>query len=92
MKQQVPDSVKQLRSDILLEMAQEYSKEFRNAFIGKEVEVLMEEEKTIDGINYQIGHTPEYIKVAFPSAEKRTNQIVRGIVTDFLDTDYMLMN
>jgi threonylcarbamoyladenosine tRNA methylthiotransferase MtaB len=92
MKLQVSDSVKQLRSDILLEMAQEYSKEFRKAFIGREVEVLMEEEKIIDEVTYQIGHTPEYIKVAFPSSEKITNQIVRGIVTDFLDADFMLMN
>ena len=64
MPEQVPDQIKAKRSDILLEMEERFSKQFRESFIGKELEVLIEEEKQIEGKTYMVGHSKEYICVA----------------------------
>lgn len=39
------------------------------SFLGKELEVLMEEEVEIDGVRYWTGHTREYLRVAVLSEE-----------------------
>lgn len=91
MKQQIPDVKKQERSDILLAMAEEFSEDYRRSFLGQKVEVLMEEEKTIDGVSYQIGHTPEYVKVAYQSESSLINQLVQGNIKGFLETDLLLL-
>ena len=43
------------------------SKEFRDAHIGKEDEALLEEQVQIDGVDYYVGFTKEYVKVAVRS-------------------------
>ena len=45
-------------------------------FLGKELEVLMEEEVEIDGVRYWTGHTREYLRVAVLSEENLMNQMV----------------
>lgn len=91
MPDQIPDGVKAERSDILLEMEERQSREYRENYIGKEVSVLFEEEKTILGENYQIGHTPQYMKVAYKTTENLSNQIKTGKVTKLLTNDVLLM-
>ncbi|MCR4787046.1 MAG: tRNA (N(6)-L-threonylcarbamoyladenosine(37)-C(2))-methylthiotransferase MtaB [Lachnospiraceae bacterium] len=59
MKGQIPDAVKQKRSEILISLGEELSKEFCKKYKGRIVEVLFEEKK--NGM-YQ-GHTREYIPV-----------------------------
>ena len=49
MEHQVPDDIKTKRSGILISMEQKDSREYRDCYIGKEVEVLFEEEKIING-------------------------------------------
>ena len=63
---QVPEPVKALRSDVLLELERKQSMEFRSRKLGQVVEVLMEEEKVIGGKNYLLGHTTDYVRVALP--------------------------
>lgn len=87
---QVPDTVKAERSDVLLDMEAIQSRDFRARFVGKEVEVLFEEEKVIGGQNYQVGHTPEYVKVAVPTQEDLTNQIRKVCPKGFLTEDTLL--
>lgn len=91
MPDQIPDQVKASRSDVLLEMEEKQSMEYRKIYIGQEVSVLFEEEKKILGENYQIGHTPQYVKVAVKTKENLSNQILRGKVTGLLTNDVLLM-
>ena len=90
---QIPEKEKALRSDALLTLEEEMSKEYRSYFVGKEVSVLFEEEISVDGKRYMTGFTKEYIKVAYPindSGEKLANEIRNGRITGFLKNDLML--
>ena len=57
MPDQIPEQIKTKRSEKLLELHRENSKNYRNRLIGTTVEVLMEEAQEIDGICWQVGHT-----------------------------------
>ena len=61
MPEQVPDSVKNERSNVLLELADKMSNEYRNLYIGKRVKVLVEEKRDIYGC--YTGYTDNYIRV-----------------------------
>ncbi|MBR3598808.1 MAG: tRNA (N(6)-L-threonylcarbamoyladenosine(37)-C(2))-methylthiotransferase MtaB [Lachnospiraceae bacterium] len=63
MPNQVPDSIKEQRSNILLEMADSNSKEFQESFIGEELKVLVEEYEETDEGCFAKGHTDRYIMV-----------------------------
>ena len=91
MPDQVLDQIKAERSDILLEMEEKLSREYREIYIGQEVAVLFEEEKEILGESYQIGHTSQYVKVAYKTDKNLSNQIVSGTVTRLLTNDILLM-
>ncbi|MBQ7954997.1 MAG: tRNA (N(6)-L-threonylcarbamoyladenosine(37)-C(2))-methylthiotransferase MtaB [Lachnospiraceae bacterium] len=90
MKNQVPEPVKAHRSDVLLAMEQKQSKDFRQFYIGAEVEVLYEEAKEINGKIYQVGHTKEYVKVAKETARDLTNKLCTEKISDFLKDDILL--
>ena len=77
MENQVPEQMKTKRSNILLELDARKRKEYEEKFIGKTVEVLMEEEIEKEGKIYQTGHTKEYIKVALESDENLQNQLTK---------------
>jgi len=87
---QIMDNVKAKRSDVLMEMEEKHSKEFRSFYIGKEVEVLFEECKVIDGRLYQIGHTPDYVKVALETEENLSNQIKMVKINAFLKNEILM--
>lgn len=87
---QVPEQVKGVRSDTLLELTASQSKAFRQRRISKETEVLFEEEKTIDGKPYWVGHTKEYVLVAVRSLEPLENRIMRVIPQGFLTDEILL--
>ena len=88
---QLTEHEKAVRSEVLLEMETRQSKNFRSFYLGKEVEVLLEEEKEIDGQRYQIGHTKEYVKVAVPAdGIARSNQIWRGVPEGFLTNEILI--
>lgn len=63
---QVSEKEKTIRSNELLAMESAMSKEYRARYIGKEAEVLIEEAKEIDGQEYYVGHTVDYVKMAVP--------------------------
>ena len=87
---QVPEQVKNTRSDTLLELTAVQSKEFRKRFLNKTVEVLFEEEKEINGRRYWLGHTKEYVLVAIFSSENLENKIMKVETQDFLRDDVLL--
>ena len=87
---QVPDHIKTERSNVLLELERQQSREFRAFYIGREVEVLFEETKVINGVPYQLGHTKDYVKVALQSSEELANQMRMVKISGFL-TDEILV-
>lgn len=91
MENQIPESVKVERSGILLNLEKKQSEEFRKQFVGKEETVLFEETKTVDGKEYQIGHTSRYVKVAKETGEDLYNREIRGRISKFLKNDILLM-
>ena len=96
MSHQVPDPVKTTRSGELLAMEKEQSKRFRAHYLGREAEVLLEEIKELDGVEYLLGHTRDYVKVAVPLAENGekavTNTVVRGTVEGFVNDEILLLS
>lgn len=74
MKEQVPPEIKEERSKKLIELSDENEKKYNQEYVGKEVEVLWEEEK--DGV-YK-GHTKNYVLVEMiaQELEEKTQQIV----------------
>lgn len=76
MPDQVDEQVKTIRSNVLLTLNEEKRKKFEAYYVGKTVEVLMEEEVEKDGRCFQVGHTKEYMKVAVESCEKLQNKLI----------------
>lgn len=69
MPDQIPEPEKTRRSALLLELERRMSREYRESFLGTETTALLEEEITVDGERYMLGHTREYVKVAVPVGE-----------------------
>lgn len=91
MENQVPDQEKTRRSNLLLKMAHKYSMEYRSHYIGKNVEVLFEEEIQEEGRTYQTGHTKQYVKAARQTTENLSNCLIDGKITGFLTDDILVM-
>lgn len=89
MPDQIPERVKNERSDVLLKMTEENSRRYRELLIGSTVEVLMEEECVFQGKNWQTGHTAQYVRIAVPGKESLANRMVRIQVEGFLEPDVL---
>ena len=69
MPEQIPEAVKKERSRILLTLAEEDSARFRAKLIGKEREVLIEEEQEIEGKCYYTGFDQTYVRYFIPKED-----------------------
>lgn len=76
MPDQVPEQIKTVRSNELLKLDAEKRSKYEETFIGKEVEVLMEESIQINGKTVQVGHTKEYVKIAIEDDTNLQNQLI----------------
>lgn len=74
MPNQVPEQIKTIRSNELLELDKTKRVQYEKLWQGKEVEVLFEEAVIIEEKTFQVGHTKEYIKVTIPTEEPLQNQ------------------
>ncbi len=92
MEGQVKEEAKNERSAVLFADAAPMNQAYLEWHIGREAEVLVEETIRIDGKEYAIGHTKEYVKVAFPLEEGRemSHKFVRGKVNSFLKEHILL--
>lgn len=79
MTDQILEKDKAERSSILIEAGIKKSKEFREKWIGHNLEVLIEEKQVIMGKAYQVGYTKEYVRVAVATEDDLTNQLIYGI-------------
>ena len=64
MPDQIDEQIKAARSEKLIALGHDMSKEFRKFYIGKNEEVLFEEKAVIGDKEYFVGYTKEYVKVA----------------------------
>ena len=78
MPDQIDEQIKAVRSEKLIALGHDMSKEFRKFYIGKNEEVLFEEKAVIGDKEYFVGYTKEYVKVAKKTDENLENQIVSG--------------
>lgn len=91
MSGQLTEAVKAQRSDKMLELHEMRAKEYENAMIGKELELLLEEEIEIDGKTWYVGHSREYIRAVIQKTEAyKVNDLVRVKATGFLK-DHILL-
>ena len=90
MEDQIPEDIKALRSNELLQLEKEMSGKYREAFLHKTVEVLFEDKKVVNGKNCQIGYTKEYIRAAFETDENLSGQVISGKLTQLADSDILL--
>ena len=77
MEGQASEQVKARRSALMISLGEKKRKAYEESFVGKEVEVLVEEPAVIEGRSVQTGHTKEYIKIALEQEEDLRNQIVK---------------
>ena len=91
MEGQIPEPVKAGRSDQMLQMHHIHAAEYERSLLGQKLEVLLEEEIQVNGREYYLGHSKEYVKVA---VEKSKGYGINDIITlqaeDFLDQHMLL--
>lgn len=87
---QVDETIKSKRSEDLISVGESLKENYRKEKIGEKVLVLFEEEKEINGIKYQVGHTKEYIEVAVETKENLAGTIEEVFLKDFIDNEIML--
>ena len=59
---QLTESQKAIRSDEMLALNEKHSREYEEAMLGRELEILLEEEIEMNGEQWYLGHSKEYIK------------------------------
>ena len=92
MPEQVPEQVKSVRSEILLKLEKQMSKAYRESFLGRNKTVLLEEKTEINGREYMIGHTMEYVKAVVPYEENLKNKMAEGVLKGVLNDEVLLLD
>ena len=91
MPDQMPEQVKTARSEVLLKLEKQMSKAYRESFLGKKKAVLLEEKTEINGTEYMIGHTMEYVKAVVPYAENLKNKMVEGVLVRAINEEVLML-
>lgn len=76
MPDQVPDQIKTIRSNELIELGKRKQRQYEDRLIGTSQEVLIEEEIEREGELWQVGHTKEYVKIGCKLPEKMINKLI----------------
>ncbi len=90
MPNQIPEEIKNIRSDELIALSEVMSEEYHERFLGKIEKILFEESMEIDGKQYQIGHNERYLKLAVAMDADISNEILETRVTGFLTEEMLL--
>lgn len=87
---QLTEAKKSLRSEKMIELHHRHAGDYEKSMLGKNLEVLIEEEYTKDGRTWYLGHSREYIKTAVPKSEAYgVNDIVSVKAEGFLEEHIM---
>ena len=91
MPDQIPEQEKTRRSHILLELDAQRRQEYMESFLGEEKEVLLEEKVELDGKNWWVGYTREYLKAIVPDDGKnRANEMISVRFSKIYHREYLL--
>lgn len=99
MSDQIPEDIKHNRSNALASVAKQMSKDYMARFMGRIEKILVEEEISIEGARYLIGHNERYLKLAIKALgeddnninlHSRINQIIKVKVIKSLTDDILL--
>mgnify|MGYP004569189525 FL=1 len=86
MEGQLTESQKAIRSDEMLALNEKHSREYEEAMLGRELEILLEEEIEMNGEQWYLGHSKEYIKAVLKKQPQYgINDIVRVTADGFLE-------
>ena len=87
---QLTEAEKSFRSEKMIELHRRHAGDYEKSMLGKNLEVLIEEEYTKDGRTWYLGHSREYIKTAVPKSEAYgVNDIVIVKAEGFLEEHIM---
>ena len=90
MPDQIAEGLKSERSKAMIAIGEQKKRHYMDGFIGQACEVLVEEKSTIRGEVYSVGHTKEYLKVAFKDDGNYDGKIVTVIAKDVFAKEYIL--
>ena len=82
MQGQIPEQIKAKRSARLIELGEKNRRAYEVSFLGKTVEVLVEEKSDVNGKEMWTGHTKEYMKIALESEKNLQNCILNVQIKD----------
>lgn len=75
MPNQIPDTVKQERSEDLLSLEKDLANAYINRNLGKEEYILLEEVIDVNGKDYMTGYTSTYVKIAIPIEDGKVSDV-----------------
>ncbi len=90
MPNQVDEKEKTKRSEKLIQAGLELTRQYRQGFIGKREEILFEENKIVDGKEYSVGHTKNYIEAAVENMGDISGKVLEAEIKGFLNNEIML--
>lgn len=95
MPQQVPEDVKHARSEQLFSDQAPRNEAFLNWYLGREVQVLLEEKVSFGETEYLVGYTKEYVKAAVLATGElcinSENKLITARVVSKLKDDIFLL-
>ena len=87
---QLTEAEKALRSEKMIAMHHRHASDYEKSMLGKELEVLIEEEYEKGGQTWYLGHSREYIRTAVKKSENYgVNDIVKVKADSFLEDHIM---
>ncbi len=90
MPNQIDEKEKTKRSEKLIQVGLELTRQYRQGFIGKREEILVEENKIVDGKEYSVGHTKNYIEAAVENMGDISGKVLEAEIKGFLNNEIML--
>lgn len=81
MPDQMTEAQKAERSDVLLALTHRQARAYRESFLRKTEELLLEEEKEVDGVTFLAGHTKRYVEGLVPAEGHEPGELVSGVFT-----------
>lgn len=90
MPNQVDERIKTKRSDILIATGEELVKKYNENKLGTYDFVLWEEQKQINGREYWVGHTTDYVEVALETDEELAGKIQKVALKDIINQEIIL--
>ena len=90
---QIVEAVKAERSRALSGIQSEYKRKFMSYYIGRDVEILVEDKETIDGKDYFVGLNKEYVRILIPAEDYHgsVNEFVTVTPNRFLNEDSLVV-